>query len=230
MESFFHIDPKGLKVLQEESDALLAMSMGLSEGVQALENDQRSHFLCVDEELESEENTVAQAQASLSRLNEILAIKKDPDWQFTLPPVTFTLDNFSERKISEETWYSPYFYSHEYGYKMQLRVFPNGTGEGKGTHVSIFVVIVPGEFDDLLTWPFCGIVTLHLINQRKNGLNVTHKVHFTTVENVHCRDKPQEDIKVDVVAPSEQPVEEAVPSEKVEDKFKESSVDPYPQA
>ena len=32
---------------------------------------------------------------------------------------------------------------------MQLKVFPNGTVEGAGTHGSMFVLIVPGKFDDL---------------------------------------------------------------------------------
>ncbi|MCG8624430.1 MAG: hypothetical protein MJE68_20855, partial [Proteobacteria bacterium] len=54
------------------------------------------------------------------------------------------------------------------------KVFPNGTGEGAGTHISMFVLVVTGEFDKLLTWPFCGSITVHLINQRKNGRNVVH--------------------------------------------------------
>jgi hypothetical protein len=114
----------------------------------------------------------------------------NPDRQFLTPPVTFTLDNFHERKDNNEFWLSPYFYSHKYGYKMQLKVFPNGTGEGAGTHISMFVLIVPGEFDDLLAWPFCGIITVHLINQHKNGCSVVHKVNYTTVDSLKYREKP----------------------------------------
>ena len=76
---------------------------------------------------------------------------------------------------------------------MQLKVFPNGIGEGAGTHISMFVLLVPGEFDDLLMWPFCGIITVHLINQHKNGLSVVHKVHYTTVDNLRYREKPRLD-------------------------------------
>ena len=74
---------------------------------------------------------------------------------------------------------------------MQLKVFPNGTGEGAGIHISI---IVPGEFDDFLTWPFRGIVTVHLVNQHKNGPSLVYKVYYTTVDNLQYREKPCLDV------------------------------------
>ena len=178
-----------LKCLQEESDSLFAKSMGFSEEVQALENSQKKQFSQMDEEIEKEDLAVVQMGGSLTRLHDILMIKNDPDRQFLTPPVTFTLDNFHERKDNNEIWLSPYFYSHKYGYKMQLKVYPNGTGEGAGTHISMFIVIVPGEFDDLLTWPFCGIITIHLINQRKDGSNMVHNINYTLADNLQYRKK-----------------------------------------
>ena len=143
---------------------------------------------------EESDGLLAQMGGSLTHLRDALMIKNDPDRQFLTPPVTFTLDNFRARKDNNEFWLSPYFYSHRYGYQMQLKVFPNGIGEGAGTHISMFILIVPGEFDDLLTWPFCGIITVHLINQHKNGLNVVHKVNYTTVDNLCYRERPLHDV------------------------------------
>ena len=183
-----------LKRLQEESDGLFARSMGFSEDVQALENEQKKQFSEVDKEIEKESIAVAQMGGSLTHLRDILMVKNVPDRQFFTPPVTFTLDNFHERKDNEQIWLSPYFYSHKYGYKMQLKIFPNGAGEGHGTHVSMFVVFVPGEFDDLLSWPFCGIITVHLVNQRKTEHSVVHKVKYTQIENLHYREKPRLDV------------------------------------
>ena len=180
-----------LKRLQGESDGLFAKSMGFSEEVQALEDTQKTQFSQVDEEIEKEGVAIVQMGGSLTRLRDILMIKNDPDTQFFTPPVTFTLHHFHERKDNNEFWLSPYFYSHKYGYKMQLKVFPNGTGEGAGTHISMFVLIVPGEFDDLLAWPFCGIITVHLINQHKHRHSLVHKVYFTTVDNLKYREKPR---------------------------------------
>ena len=185
---------KNLKDLQEESDGLLARGVGFEDEVLALENQQKAQFIQADGDIGKEVQTVAQVAGAMTRLREAIAIKNDPNWQCLTPPVTFTLDNFHERKENGFVWYSPYFYTHKYGYKMQLRVFPNGCGEGRGTHISVFVIIVPGEFDDLLSWPFCGTVTLHLVNQRRNGPNIVHKVSYTTLDNLQYRERPRLDV------------------------------------
>ena len=57
------------------------------------------------------------------------------------------------------------FYSSRYGYKMCLRLYMLGDGIGKGTHISLFLVIMKGEFDDILQWPFTRKVSFRLINQ-----------------------------------------------------------------
>ena len=36
---------------------------------------------------------------------------------------------------------------------LAIQVYPNGDGAGRGTHVSVKVALMPGEFDDLLCWP-----------------------------------------------------------------------------
>ncbi|KAM8934305.1 TNF receptor-associated factor 1 [Pelodytes ibericus] len=61
--------------------------------------------------------------------------------------------------------YSPAFYSAKYGYKVCLRIYLNGDGAGKGTHVSLFFVIMKGEYDTLLPWPFKHKVTFMLLDQ-----------------------------------------------------------------
>lgn len=46
------------------------------------------------------------------------------------------------------------FYTSKYGYKMCLRVYLNGDGTGRGTHLSLFFVVMKGPNDALLRWPF----------------------------------------------------------------------------
>lgn len=53
------------------------------------------------------------------------------------------------------------FYSSKYGYKMCLRLYLNGDGTGRGTHLSLFFVVMRGKCDALLKWPF---------SQKVNGL------------------------------------------------------------
>ncbi|NXG77874.1 TRAF2 factor, partial [Baryphthengus martii] len=61
--------------------------------------------------------------------------------------------------------YSPAFYTAKYGYKVCLRVYLNGDGTGKGTHLSLFFVVMKGEYDALLPWPFRHKVTFMLLDQ-----------------------------------------------------------------
>lgn len=38
---------------------------------------------------------------------------------------------------------------------MCLRLYLNGDGTGRGTHLSLFFVVMRGKCDALLKWPFC---------------------------------------------------------------------------
>ena len=61
--------------------------------------------------------------------------------------------------------YSPPFYTGRNGYKLCIRTYLNGDGVGFGTHVSIFIVLMKGEYDNLMTWPFIHKVSLVIIDQ-----------------------------------------------------------------
>ena len=47
---------------------------------------------------------------------------------------------------------------------MALRVDANGDVDSKGTHVSVFAVILEGEYDAGLKWPFVGKVTVTMLS------------------------------------------------------------------
>ena len=69
--------------------------------------------------------------------------------------------------------YSQPFYSSRFGYKMCCRVYLNGDGMGKGQHLSVFFVIMRGDYDDLLPWPFRQKVTLTLLDVKHGRQNLT---------------------------------------------------------
>ena len=68
--------------------------------------------------------------------------------------------------------YSPCFFTGRYGYKMCARIYLNGDGMGRGTHISVFFVIMRGQYDALLRWPFRQKVTFMLMDQD----NVEHVI------------------------------------------------------
>ena len=82
--------------------------------------------------------------------------------------ITFQLANFHKHKTNSDIIYSPPFYSCPGGYKLCVRVDANGYGDDKGTHVSVFVYLMRGEYDDHLSWPFTGQITAELLNQIEN--------------------------------------------------------------
>lgn len=60
---------------------------------------------------------------------------------------------------------SPPFYVGFPGYKVRARAYLNGYGLGNGTHLSLLIVVMHGEHDALLPWPFQQKVTFKLIDQ-----------------------------------------------------------------
>lgn len=61
--------------------------------------------------------------------------------------------------------HSSSFYSSVYGYKLCIRVNLNGVDSARGTHLSLFIHFMQGEFDDILDWPFNGRIILTVIDQ-----------------------------------------------------------------
>ena len=50
------------------------------------------------------------------------------------------------------------------GYKMCLSVYANGSGEGEGIHMSVYLCIMKGPYDDQLLWPFEGKFEIKFTN------------------------------------------------------------------
>ena len=50
---------------------------------------------------------------------------------------------------------------------MVVALRPNGISDRKGTHVSLHVHLLPGEFADQLRWPFSGKITVQSYDRTK---------------------------------------------------------------
>lgn len=73
------------------------------------------------------------------------------------------------------------FYTSKYGYKMCLRIYLNGDGTGRGSHLSLFFVVMRGLSDALLKWPF---------NQKVKDLQTIGDIdkcsHFLKQQQLDC--------------------------------------------
>nr|XP_058965315.1 TNF receptor-associated factor 4-like [Pocillopora verrucosa] len=84
------------------------------------------------------------------------------------------IDGFSEilkqaKNEGKERIYSDPFYTKTetdgFGYKLRVFIYPNGIGNAKNTHMSVFITIMKGEYDAILPWHFNKKVKLTLIDQ-----------------------------------------------------------------
>ena len=57
---------------------------------------------------------------------------------------------------------------------MCLRLYINGDRQARDTHMSLFFVIMRGEYDDQLRWPFTFKATFSLIDQLITDENGRH--------------------------------------------------------
>ncbi len=60
------------------------------------------------------------------------------------------------------------FYTESYGYRLKVSVYPNGNGFGKYTHLSMFIVLMKGDYDAILRWPFKMKMKFTLIDQQED--------------------------------------------------------------
>ena len=84
-------------------------------------------------------------------------------------PATVKMEGYNDNKVNHVIWYSDPFYSHNKGYKICLKVYAGGNGDGEGTHLSVFLALMKGPHDDELTWPLRGAFEIKLLNQIKDS-------------------------------------------------------------
>jgi TNF receptor-associated factor 4 len=67
------------------------------------------------------------------------------------------------------------FYTSQYGYRVQASLFLNGNGGGEDSNISVYIKLLPGEYDSILKWPFKHTVSFTLLDQadqRKDACNI----------------------------------------------------------
>ena len=129
---------------------------------------------------------IPRPQPIFSRPQEVL-----PTTDLLVPPLTFTILDFPEKKKYDAVVYSPPFLTHHGGYSMCLQVYCNGDDRGKGRWLSIYAYIVKGEYDNFLQWPFSGSVTVEIRNLLKNTHNHVKKIVFNGKSDPQCEIRSQ---------------------------------------
>ena len=92
----------------------------------------------------------------------------------------------THKKLTNVPWYSPPFLSH--GYKMCIRVDANSWGDGAGTHVSVHVFFMEGNYSAQVVHysSFYHDITIQLVNH-SNEQDQYEKTLCFVGENVRHR-------------------------------------------
>lgn len=107
------------------------------------------------EYISSQPHTASVKTLAISCLRDQLAFLSNPlllKVYPTGPPLTFRMPHFSQLKTVNQPWVSLPFVVQN-GYQMSIVVHPNGQGEGHSTHLSVYLHLIAGRYDDNLTWP-----------------------------------------------------------------------------
>ena len=78
---------------------------------------------------------------------------------------------------------------------MAASVFLNGNGAGEGKYLSVYIKLLPGEFDNILDWPFSLPISFSVWDQNGHVDKRAHiKESFTPDPTWKHFQKPKKDI------------------------------------
>ncbi|XP_076584050.1 TNF receptor-associated factor 5 [Chaetodon auriga] len=189
-----HIVSTAQRTLSRQEDVLSTIqlevqqvSRGLSPGLEELEELRKSldaviqevsatealkkHLGSLEETLKCQSGLLDLHAAQLSRNKQHLQELEATSYDGKL---IWKIKDFRNRREAEVRGQPPClssvpFHTGRCGYKMAAKVYLNGDGEGRGTHLSLYVVLMPGDFDALLPWPFRQTVSLSVLDQSGAG-------------------------------------------------------------
>ena len=142
------------KDMADHVAANLAMHMSL----QAISYHQELQTL--QEQLKQQNEIIIRQKKELEECKQKLKLNE----HVGILPLEFIVPKYSKLKETNTRWQSKPFYTHAHGYKLSLHVAPNGFGTAKGTHVSVFIYLMKGEFDEDLHWPLRAQMRIYLID------------------------------------------------------------------
>ena len=149
----------------------------------------------LERRVESQDHMLALRNVALADLEEYIRQQEVSSYNGTL---LWKISDFARRRNDARTgaqtsFYSASFYTSRHGYKMCARIYLNGDGMGKGTHISLFFVVMRGQYDALLRWPFRQKVTLMLLDQD----NIEHVIDaFRPDPNSSSFQKPRREMNI----------------------------------
>ena len=90
-------------------------------------------------------------------------------------------------------FFSSAIYTDSFEYKLGIRIYLNGVGDGSGRYVAIFIHMMKGEFDNVqVRWPFDRRITLSILDQSGAKCHISQSL--PAKPNLSAFQKPTEAI------------------------------------
>ena len=122
-------------------------------------------YLAIDKAVVKPTSSAVVLELSVGWSNKLVAMammSKSGDQEC---PVILQMSTFNRLKENDVTWYSTPIYTHNKGYKMCLNIDAAGYGDGEGSYLSVYLLLMKGPHDDELTWPLRGKFEIKMLNQ-----------------------------------------------------------------
>lgn len=146
---------------------------------------------------------LSQSQLSMLKLEERLA---QLDKTVRNGVIVWRINDYSQRSV--DPIYSPAFYTSEInGYRVCAKLYLNGDGKGLNTHLSIYLIVLKGDFDALATWPFQLKFSFTLMDQSEQRCHITETIMPDVASNSASFRRPQFEMNVPNGLPQFVPIE-----------------------
>ena len=195
LESSEHVLPITAPDTQKEMQVTDRKIMAFHSEMGRLSEEVSAQIAPLKEEVTKLVSSMADLSRSFSELTQTVQTLQvtsyNGKFMWTIPEVAQKLKE--EQTGKNISWYSGHFFTSQYGYKLRLRLYLNGYGSGRGTHLSLYLIVMKGEYDALLSWPFQQEVTMMLLDQDKRK-NIV--LAFLPERISPCFQQPQTDMNI----------------------------------
>lgn len=101
---------------------------------------------------------------------------------------------------------SPPWYTHPDGYKLCTHLYLNGNGTRVGSHISVFLSVMKGEYDQSLSWPLIGRMSFFLLDLDQKHFPIVQTLYSDRKSLSFQRPPPNSDMNIASGCPDFAPV------------------------
>ena len=165
---------KELEILKDEPGQLQTPILGIGGKLKRDVEEIKSKICCMQDKNQDLSKSIADMDLKI-QLQENKTLNGELIWK--IDKVDFRMAQARSGKVV--ALHSAPCYTKQYEYKYCTRLYLQGDGMGRSTHVSLFFVVMKSEYDQLLNWPMQKRITFELINH----VNQTESVIESFVSN-----------------------------------------------